>query len=150
MGGLVQVNQQALEAERSQLQGLVARLRLDHATAELNLQGFMNEEEQLRNTVAKLQRYLQDHTRVMEDAYERRYISVAMGLELAHKSLRIELAVCFRDLKQKATNLMDAIKTTHEELSKLEFDIVRSEVRLQMIQSQLRPVASLNDALNNA
>lgn len=42
---------------------------------------------------------------------------------------------------------MDAIKETHNELSTIEFDIARTEVRPQAIHSQLRPVSSLSDEL---
>lgn len=148
MGGLVRVNRPALATEQTQQQSLLARLRLDHDTAELDLKNFMDEEEELRNTLNKLQQNLAGYVRLKDDAWARRYISVAIGYELTIKSLRIELAVRFRDIHQKAKALMGAIEETHEKLSILEFDIVRTEVRLQIIQSQLRPVHSLGDALN--
>lgn len=150
MGGLVRVNRQALIAEHAQQQGHLATLRLDHQTAELYLKGLMDEEEELRSTLEKLQTNLTGHIGVMEDAYARRYISVAMGYQLAIKHLRIELAVQFRNLNQKAMGLMGDIKETHKILSTIEFAIVRTEVRLRIIDSQLRPVASLSDALNTA
>lgn len=150
MGGLVRVDRQALIAQQAQEQNLLANLRLEHDTAEFNLKDFMDEEEELRHTLAKLQRNLADHVKLMEDAWERRYISVALGYQLTIKTLRIELAVRFRDLNQKAMNLMDAIKQTHNELSIIEFDIASTEVRLRVIGSKLRPVANLNDALNAA
>lgn len=150
MGGLVRVNQQTLTAERTQQQSLLATLRLNHETAELDLNDFMHEEKELRNTLHKLQKNLADHIELMEDAWERRHISVALGYQLTIKNLRIEPAVRFRNMNQKAMALMEAIKTTHKKLSIIEFDIVRTEVRLQMIESQLRPVSSLSDALNTA
>lgn len=148
MGGLVRVNRPALIAEQTQQQSLLARLQLDHDTAELDLKNFLNEEEELRNTLNKLQENLAGYMRIKDDAWERRYISVAIGYELAIKSLRIELAVRFRDIHQKAMTLMGLIEATHEKLSILEFDIIRTDVRLRMIQSQLRPVSNLGDALS--
>ncbi|KAI7779617.1 hypothetical protein LA080_000641 [Diaporthe eres] len=150
MGGLVRPNMQALAAEQIQQQRLLASLRLNHETTELDLNDFLNEEKDLRNTLNKLQRNLTNHIELMEDAWERRYISVAIGYQLTIKHLRIELAVRFRDLNQKVMALMEVIKTTHQKLSAIEFDIVRTEVRLRVIQSQLRPVSTLGDALNAA
>lgn len=150
MGGLVRVNQQALTAERGQQQSLLATLRLNHETTELDLNDLMDEEKELRNTLHKLQRNLTNHIELMEDAWEKRYISVAIGYQLTIKNLRIKLAVRFRDLNQKAMALMEVIKTAHEKLSTIEFDILRTEVRLSLIESQLRPVSSLSDALNAA
>lgn len=150
MGGLVRPNMQALTAEQIQQQRLLATLRLNHETTELDLNDFMDEEKELRNTLQKLQQNLANHIEVMEDAWERRYISVAVGYQLTIKNLRIELAVRFRDLNQKAMNVLEVIKKTHEKLSAIEFDIVRTEVRLHVIQSQLRPVSTLGDALNGA
>lgn len=43
----------------------------------------------------------------------------------------------FRDINQRAKALMRVIEETHEKSSIIEFDIVRTEVRLRMIQSQL-------------
>lgn len=108
----------------------------------------MDEEEQLRDTLAQLQQNLVGHIRLMEDAWERRYISVAVGYELAIKNLRIQLAVRFRDINQKAKIVMDAMKATHEELSVIEFNIIRTEHRLRVIESRLRPVTNLSDALS--
>lgn len=108
--------------------------------------GFQGDEEELMSTLDKLQRSLTDHVELMEDAWTRRYISVAMGYQLTIKNLRIELAVRFRDMSQKAMALMEAIKTTHKKLSIIEFNIVRTEVRLSVIESQLRPVSSLSGA----
>lgn len=148
MGGLVRVNPQALATERTQQQSLLANLRLDHQAAEDDLKGFMNEEEELRNTLNKLQENLTGHVRLMEDAWARRYISVAVGYELTIKNLRIELAVRFRDINQKAKIVMDSIEATHEELSAIEFNILRTEHRLRWIESRLRPVTNLSDALS--
>lgn len=148
MGGLVHVDQQALTAERDHQQSLLASLRLDHETAKLDLKGFMDEEEELRNSLIKLQKNLDDHIILMEDAWSRRYISVAVGLELTIKGLRIELAVRVRDINQKAKTLADNIKTTHEKLSIIEFNIFRTEQRLRVIESRLRRVGNLSDALN--
>ncbi|KAG6367700.1 hypothetical protein INS49_001895 [Diaporthe citri] len=150
MGGLVRVNRQALIAEQTQQQSLLATLRLNHETTELDLKNFMGEQEELRIRLNKLQRNLADHIKLMEDAWARRHISIAIGYQLTIKTLRIELAVRFRDLNQKAIAMMDAIKATHKKLSVIEFDIVRTEVRLRVIDSQLRPVSSLGDALNAA
>lgn len=84
----------------------------------------------------------------MENAWPRRYISVAVDLELTIKRLGIELATRFRDINQKAKTLIDTIKTAHEKLSIIEFNIMRTEHRLRVIESQLRPVGNLSDALN--
>lgn len=148
MGGLVHVDQQALAAERDHQQSLLASLRLDHETAKLDLKGFMDEEEELRNTLTNLQKNLADHIVLMENAWSRRYISVAVGLELTIKRLRIELAVRFRDINQRAKTLIDKIKTAHEKLSVIEFNIFRTEQRLRAIEARLRPVGNLGDALN--
>lgn len=149
MGGLVRVNRLALTTEQTQQQSLLARLRLDHDAAEIDLKEFMDEEEELRNTLSKLQQNLAGYVRLKDDAWARRYISVAIGYELTIKSLRIELAIRLRDINQRAKSLMGAIEATHEKLSIIEFDTIRTEVRLRMIQSQLRPVHSLGDALND-
>lgn len=148
MGGLVRVNRLALTTEQTQQQSLLARLRIDHETTEHDLKDFLTEEEELRSTLNKLQQNLAGHIRLKDDAWARRYISVAIGYELAIKGLRIELAVRFRDIHQKAKAVMEAIEAIHEKLSIIEFDIIRTDVRLRMIQSQLRPVHSLGDALN--
>lgn len=68
MGGLVRVNRPALTAEQTQQQSLLARLRLDHDTTEHDLKNFLNEEEELRNTLNKLQQNLANHIRLKEDA----------------------------------------------------------------------------------
>lgn len=148
IGGLLQVNQQALVAERNQQHRLLARLQLDHDAAGLDLEDFLNEEEELGGRRDKLQEDFAHQLELVEDAYARRDVSAAMGLELSLKNLRIELAVRFRDLEQKAMALLDLIKATHQKLSTIEFDIIRIEHRLRMIQLQLQPVTSLNDALN--
>ncbi|KAG6358496.1 hypothetical protein INS49_014380 [Diaporthe citri] len=103
-------------------------LQLHHETAEPDLKDFVDEEEWLKNTLDKLQRNLADHIKLMEDAWARHYISVAMGFQLTITNLFIELAVRFRDLSQKATALIDAIKATRSELSIIEVDIARTEV----------------------
>lgn len=57
---------------------LARSLQFNHETTEPNLKGFLDEEEELSNTLAKLQRNLADHMKLMEDAWEQRYISVAL------------------------------------------------------------------------
>ncbi|KAK7702633.1 hypothetical protein SLS64_009596 [Diaporthe eres] len=126
---------------------LQSSLQVHHEATELDLKGVLDEEEELRSTLLKLQRNLTNHIELMEDAWEKRYISVAIGYQLTIKNLRIELAVRFRDLNQKDMNVLEVIRTTHHKLSTIEFDIVRTEVRLCVIESQLRPVSSLGNAL---
>ncbi|KAK7715626.1 hypothetical protein SLS63_011382 [Diaporthe eres] len=109
---------------------LQSSLQVHHEATELDLKGVLDEEEELRSTLLKLQRNLTNHIELMEDAWEKRYISVAIGYQLTIKNLRIELAVRFRDLNQKDMNVLEVIRTTHHKLSTIEFDIVRTEVRL--------------------
>lgn len=81
---LFDCRESSLETERTRSQSLVASLRLGNDTAELDLKGFMNEEEELRHTTAKLQRYLDDHTRVMGDARRPRRRRLLAILMLSH------------------------------------------------------------------
>lgn len=149
LGGLVQVDRQALAIEREQQYHMLNRLRLDRDATELDLEDYTSAEEELRNIKDKLQSGLSEHAKCVGDAYAHRDLNTAMGLELAHKNLRIELSVRFRDLLQKAMELLESIKTTHKKLSMIEFDIIRTEHRMGVIDSQLRPINNLNDALNN-
>lgn len=82
-------------------------LQVHHQTTEPDLKGFLEGEKELGNTLHKLQRTSTDHIKLMEDAWARRHISVAMEYQLTIKNLRIELAVRFRDLNQKAMNVLD-------------------------------------------
>lgn len=148
MGGLVQVDQQALVTEQTQQHRLLARLRLDHDAAELDLEGFLDEEQELGRRRDKLQENFAHQLELVEDAYARRDVGAAVGLALSLKNLRIELAVRLRDLEQKAMALLDVIRSTHQKLSAVEFDMIRVEHRVHMIQLRLRPVNNLNDALN--
>ncbi|KAI7774090.1 hypothetical protein LA080_009293 [Diaporthe eres] len=84
-------------------------LQVHHQTTEPDLKGFLEGEKELGNTLHKLQRTSTDHIKLMEDAWARRHISVAMGYQLTIKNLRIELAVRFRDLNQKAMNVLDKL-----------------------------------------
>lgn len=149
LGGLVQFDRQALAIERDQQHHILNRLRLDRDAVELDLEDYTSAEEKLRNIKDELQSSLSEQAKLVEDAYAKRDLNTAMGLELAHKNLRVELSVRFRDLLQKAMELLKSIKTTHKKLSMIEFDIIRTEHRLGVINSQLRPINNLNDALNN-
>jgi hypothetical protein len=148
MGGLVQVDRQALATERDQGHDFLNRLRLTHDAAELDLKDFITEEEKLGSMKEKLQSDLSEHAKRVENAHMQLDLNSATGLELAHKNLRVELSVRFRDLGQKAMELLETIKATHKRLSEIEIDIIRTEHRLRVIDSQLRPVNNLNDALN--
>lgn len=149
-GGLVRTSWRTMGAERDQKQNLLASLRLDHEAAKLKLKGLEEEEEELNKTLDKLQQNLTGHIRIMENAYSHGYISVAIGYQLTIKTLRVQLAVRSRDLSQKSMALLDEIEATKKELSDIELNIRRTEVRLRVINSQLRPVQNLGDALNAA
>lgn len=149
-GGLVRTSWRTMGAERDQKQNLLASLRLDHEAAKLKLKGLGEEEEELNKTLDKLQQNLTGHIRIMENAYSHGYISVAIGYQLTIKTLRVQLAVRSRDLSQKSMALLDEIEATKKELSDIELNIRRTEVRLRVINSQLRPVRNLGDALNAA
>ncbi|POS81210.1 hypothetical protein DHEL01_v200421 [Diaporthe helianthi] len=136
-----------LAVKRDELYDLINQLRLSHDAAELDLEDLTSEEEELGKSKGKLQRNLVEHAQRKEAAYARGDLNMAMGLEQAHKSLRVNLAVCLRDLNQKASELVKTIEATREKLSQIEFDTIRARQRLHVIESQLRPVSNLTGAL---
>lgn len=137
-----------LSAERDQLYDLLNQMRLCHDAAELDLEDFISEEEGLRNSKYELQRSLVEHAKRMEDAYEQGNLNNAVGLEQAHKNMRVSLAVRLRDLSQKAFKLVETIEATQKRLSEVEVDTIRAKQRLHVIESRLLPVNNLTDALN--
>lgn len=137
-----------LSAKRDQLHRLLNELHLSHNTAELDLEDFISEEEELRHSKDMLKRDLVEHAKRMEDAYDRGDLNTAMGLEQAHKNLRVNLAVRLRDLGQKTSELVDTMEAARKKLSEIEFDTVRAKHRLHGIESRLLPVKNLTDALN--
>ncbi|KAI3392759.1 hypothetical protein diail_5238 [Diaporthe ilicicola] len=141
MGGLVRVDREKLEEERTEQQLFLHGLNHKLDTAKLNFYDFMTEHEDLENDLKELEGYYTRQAKLIEDAYAQRDISTAIGLELANKNLRVEMSICARELNQKST----ALKEIRAEISSSEHEIVRAEVRLQMVEAQLRPVTIMAD-----
>ena len=137
-----------LSAKRDQLYDLLNQLRLSHDAAELDLEDFISEEEGLRRSKDVLRRNLVEHAKRIEDAYDHGDLNTAMGLEQAHKNLRVNLAVRLRDLSQKALELVGTIEATHKKLSEIESDTNRAKHRLHVTELRLLPMHNLTDALN--
>ncbi|KAG8166524.1 hypothetical protein KVR01_002213 [Diaporthe batatas] len=137
-----------LSAKRNQVHHLLNQLRLSHDAAKLDLQDFISEEEELGNDKKELQGDLIQHAKLVEEAYERGDFNTAMGLEQAHKNLRVNLAVRLRGLSQKASELAEAMKATRKKLSEIELDTIRAKQRLHVIEARLLPASNLTDALN--
>lgn len=148
MGGLVRVNMEELEAMRAEQHRLLARLRLNLDTAELDLKNFLNEDDDLEKGRKELYGNSSRQIKLVQDAYARRDIGTAMGLELANKNLRIELTVRARELNQKAMGLDKIIEEAEKRRTLIKHNIVRAQRRLHELEVKLRPVGGLMDAMN--
>jgi Skp family chaperone for outer membrane proteins len=148
MGGLVHIDQQALDIARNQQHDFLSGLRLGRNAAELELKGFTAEEEKLGFIKKKLQEDVSELAERAQDAYAQHELNMAMGLDMAHKNLRVEQSVRLRDLDQQAMALLESIQAAHKKLSEIEFNITLTEHCLRKIESQLRPVNSLDDTLH--
>ncbi|KAL1865907.1 hypothetical protein Daus18300_007019 [Diaporthe australafricana] len=149
VGGLVRVNREELKAKHAEQHHLLARLHHNLDTAELNLKNFLNEDDGREKGRKGLDDLELAREISVEDAYARRDIGTAMGLEMANKNLRIELSVRARVLNQKAMALDKSIQEAEKRTALIKHNIVRAQRRLHELEMKLRPVGGLMDGMNH-